>query len=183
MITSQTQQRLGPVVVVTVVSDLTPPPVYFHWYVHGAWIGPTTTGRRSFAPAPGEKLIVEVNDTLDPDYDAIANAPAGYPARRTLWWNRSIATDVSHYLAEENKASAGYVELASIPHDDNVWDYRQLTDPLDDLTSYEWRIRPVDLAGNIGTAVSLAAENVVRFPDAPDFTASFDGTDMTFAAA
>jgi len=96
-ITSETATREGGSTTVTVTSDLTAP-VYFFWYVDGAYIGRTTIGRRGFALEPDDQARIDVLDSNDPDFDAIANAPNGFPARRTLVWNRSIDTETNHYI-------------------------------------------------------------------------------------
>lgn len=169
---------------VTVTSDLSGT-IYYHWYIDGAYIASTMSPAYSFYLAEDECVRVTCIDTNNASYDAIANAPAGYPARRSLWWVRSIDSDVSHYRVEQNKDAAGWTEIGIVHHDDTQWSYSFLTEPLTDLSSYQWRVYPVDAAGNDGTVITLGAETVVRTPDAPDFTISFDGdTDtVTYTAA
>jgi hypothetical protein len=168
----------------TVESDLGGT-IYFHWYVDGLYVGQTTSVTRTFAFRTGEMARVVCQDTNDADYDAIAGAPAGWPARRTLFWVRSQATDMDHYRVEQQRESEGWETIAIVHHDPATWAYRMDTPRLDDLTEYTWRIVPVDGAGNEGTALTIGPEDVVRAPDAPGFAITFDdGTDkVTYAAA
>jgi len=183
-ITSYTQQRLGNATVVTVVSDLGGT-VYYHWYVDGALVASTEVPTWTFFCEANEQFRVEVNDTTDPDYDPVANAPAGYPPRRTLEWVRSLDATVDRYRVEQRLDAGSWTTVGLVPVDGTLWAYRFLTPRLTDLGSYEWRVVPVDAAGNDGTAIALDAETVVRTPDAPDFTATFDSgtTTVAFAAA
>lgn len=177
MITGYTTTRTGTVTLVTVTSDLTGT-IWYHWYLDGAWIGYTLSGARTFAPAPGERIRVDVVDTNDPDFDALAAPPAGYPARRTLWWVRSVAAGVARYRIQQKKGAGSWVTIAEIPATD-AWHYQHTTDRLDDLASYTWRITPLDSVGNGGTALEFGPETIVRVPDAPDFTIAWDADDMT----
>jgi len=74
--------------------------------------------------------------------------------------------------------------IGIVPHDDAQWVYSLLSPRLDDLADAEFRVVPVDKAGNDGTALALSSERVVRTPDGPDFTVTFDSgtTKVTFAA-
>ena len=84
---------------------------------------------------------------------------------------------------DQNKASGGWSEIGRVPHNDALWTYSLFSPRLDDLTGYEWRVVPVDQAGNDGTSTDFASETIVRTPDAPDFDMSYDeGTDkITFS--
>jgi len=183
-ITSMTQLRSLRVTEIRVVSDLSGT-IYYHWYDHGRHIARTTVPALSVSPVVGEQMSIEVIDTTDADFDYIANAPDGYPPWRVVKWHASSASDVSSYLVEQNVDAGGWEQIAEVRHDPAVWQYVLLAGPLDDLTSVQFRIRPTDTAGNIGTAKTLDAETVVRTPDAPAFSATLDeGTgEVTIAAA
>lgn len=176
--------RVGNVTTVTVVSDLGGS-IYYHWYRDGCFVRCTQVPHHDFAIEAGDQARIECIDSNDANFDPIANAPDAYPARRTISWLRSLATDIDHYRVEQNRASGGWTLIRRVPHDPGVWQYRVLTPRLDDLTDYQWRIVPVDAAGNEGTAETVDAETIVRTPDAPDFTISFDPdtTRVTFAEA
>ena len=183
-ITSYQQQRFGAVTVVTVTSDLSGT-IYYHWYIDGAFIASTQLPTRSFILEAGEQVRIEVNDTNDVDYDPVANAPDGYPARRTIWWIRSIGDDVARYRVEQKKGAGDWASIGTVQRNAATWSYSLLSPRLDDLSTYQWRVIPCDEAGNDGTAKSVQSEDVVRIPDAPDFTITFDsGTaKVTFAEA
>lgn len=183
-ITAYNQTRQGNVTIVTVTSGLGGT-VYYHWYIDGAFVATTLTPTRSFVLEVGEQVRIEVNDTTDPDYDPFANAPAGWPARRTLWWIRSTDADVRQYRVEQKKGAGSWATIGIIQANAVDWAYSLLSPCLDDLASYTWQVIPVDTAGNDGTALTIGPELVVRTPDAPEFTVSFDEgtTRVTFAAA
>ena len=183
-ITDIQTNRAGNVTTVTVTSDLSGT-IYYHWYIDGSFIATTQLNVYQFYLENDDQVRIEINDTNDPDYDPIANAPAGYPARRTIYWVRSQDSDVRHYRIEQQKDGGGWASIGEVLHDVNQWAYSLESPRLDDLSEYEWRIIPVDLAGNDGTALALDSEKIVHTPDAPDFTVTFnEGPDtVTFAAA
>ncbi len=192
-ITSLTSARSGNTTTLTAVSSLTPPSspgaIYFHWYLDGSYVGVsssgTTTGVRTFVVPPTEQVHVDVLDTIDPDFDPIANAPAGFPAVRTLAWIRSVGATVASYRLEQSISGGAWSSIGTASDDPRRWEFTFLTAALNDLTQYGFRAVPVDVYGNDGTPVTLAAELIVRTPNAPAFTATFDaGTSkVTLAAA
>jgi len=191
-ITSTMTTRIGQITLVIVTSGLTPP-VYFHWYLDGAYMGMTGEGSFSLALKEDEQARVEVIDTTDPAFDPLAAPPAFFPARFTIHWVRSLATDAAEYRIEETNDGGAWTAVGRVPHDDEVWDYRFLSDRLVDLTLYGWRVVPVDRAGNDGTPLVIGAvevywnylQTVVRSPDAPRWNFAWSpGTQrVTFAAA
>lgn len=185
-ITSYSKVRHKGTTKVTVVSGLSGT-VYYHWYLDGAWLGVTTDPNYTVYLEAGDQAEIVCIDTNDVDFDGVANAPAGYPSRRAVYWNRSIDTDVDHYRVEYGtglSSPASWTLLATVP-DDGSWSYQLLSQRLADLTYYWFRIVPVDLAGNEGTAIVLGPEKIVRRPDAPEYSATYDGgtTKVAFAAA
>ena len=183
-ITAIDQVKDGRTTTVTATSSLSGT-VYYHWYIDGAWIDCTTTNVYTFVLEYGEQVRISVLDTDDPDFDAIANAPDGYPARRTISWVQSDDDDVAKYRIEQRQDFGDWVTLGHVAHDDTQWAYRYLTGRLTDLATYEWRVVPIDSAGNDGTHYQFDPVTIVRAPDSPNFTISFDsGTaKVTFAAA
>jgi len=172
-ITNYQTTQIGDAVLVKVTSDLVGT-VYYHWYLDGIHQGSTTAPEWTFSVAPGEQARVEVIDTLDPGFDAIAGAPASYSARRTIYWVASLAADVEAYRVEQQAEGGDWESLGLILATPGQWTYWTLSPRLDDLTEYTWRIVPIDLAGNDGSPVVIDEELVVRTPDAPFFTAAFD---------
>lgn len=183
-ITSYSQVRDGNMTEVTVTSDLGGT-VYYHWYVDGCYVASTTSPVKSFYLEVDEEARVEVLDTNDSAYDPIANAPAGWPSRRSLWWIRSTASDVDHYRVEQKKGVGSWATIGLVQHDDREWTYHLLTPRLDDLETYQWQVIPVDKAGNDGSALDFGSEKIVRTPDSPDFEISFNSgpTTVTFSEA
>lgn len=175
--------RIGNATLIEFSSDLSGT-VYFHVYADGAWVGKTEDTSWTLYLEPDDQVRVEVQDTTDAAYDPIANAPAGWPARRTLFWTRPDEADVASYLVEENEAGGGWSTVGTVYQDATTWSHRFLTDRLTDLTAYQWRITPYDAAGNAGTAITFS-ETVVRTPDGVDFTATLNtpATTVTLAAS
>jgi hypothetical protein len=130
--------------------------------------------------------VVDANNAA---FDYTAGAPAGYPARLSLWWTRSTTTDVKEYRVECNQDAAGYAAAAIVRPLPGQWSFSYFSDRLDDQSYYNWRVIPVDLAGNDGTPVVLTSValgyQMVRTPDAPNFTITFDPDTrkMTFSDA
>jgi len=183
-ITAYSTVRIGNVVQVTAVSDLGGT-IYYHWYEDGTWLASGRVPTRAFRLPSGEQARIEAIDTNDDDFDPIADAPDGWPARRTLFWLRDPARgDVDAYLVEQQKDGGDWETVAAVPHVAGQWSYTLLSDRLDDLAEYAWRVTPMDRAGNPGTPVELAAEKIVRTPDAPSFGIAFDPntTKVTFSA-
>ncbi len=178
------QRRDGNVSTVTVTTNLAGT-VYYHWYVDGVWVAVTNSNHFSFVAAAGEQSRIEVEVSNDPGFDQVANAPDTPAARVTLYWIRSTDTDVREYKVEQQLDGGDWATIATVPFQAGSWDYRITSPRLDDLGSYAWRVTPVDAAGNDGSATSLGARTIVRTPDAPEFTATFDEgtTKVTFAGA
>jgi hypothetical protein len=182
-ITNVERTQIGNMTTVTVTSDLEPP-VYYHWYEDGQWVGRTTTPSHTvFVPAGGQRRL-DVVDTTDPDYDPAAGEP-GFPSRRTVHWIRSLDADVIRYRVEVQVDGGDWETAATVPAVSGQWAYTWLSDVLVDCAEYAWRVIPIDAAGNDGTPIAIDAELIVRHPDAPDYTVAFDPEDykVTFFEA
>jgi hypothetical protein len=176
--------QIGDTTLVTVTSTLTPP-VYYYWYLDGQYLGMTTIASRSFRLLVGDQSRVEVVDSNDPSMDPFEYAPEAYPARKTLFWIQSLAADVDHYRIDQQENGGDWGQIAIVPAIATQWSYMFLTARLDDLSSYAWRITPVDSIGNDGAPIEIGPELIVRTPDAPAFTASLNPstTYLTVTAA
>lgn len=182
-ITAYSTVRTGLATTVTATSSLSGT-VYYHWFQDGAYLGVSTTPSKAFALAPGDQSRIEAVDTNDPDYDPLFNPPAGYPARRTITWIRSLDEDVARYRIEQYKGLEVTPEATFyVLHESAKWLYLWLSGRLNDLTNYYWTVTPVDAAGNDGTIIQMDSQRVVRTPDSPTFTATFDAgtTRVAFA--
>ena len=172
MITDIVQRRSLDTTVVTVTSSLTGV-VFYHWYMDGAYLGATSDPSRSITLQRSEQVRLEILDTNDRDFDPVANAPAGHPARREIVWVRSIDPEVIRYRVDQQLDGGDWETIAYVHHEEARWTYSLLSPRLDDLSDYAWRVVPLDAAGNEGTAVAIDAEFIVRIPDAPNFTVTF----------
>jgi len=183
-ITAYSQQQVGNVTIVTVTSGLSGT-IYYHWYLDGLWQGVTQAPSKSFVLGVGKQARIEVNDTNDVDYDGPANAPTAYPAVRTLTWIRSLASDVACYRVEQQQDGGDWNTIGTVQRNGAQWEYRFTTPALDDLSTYDWRVYPIDETGNDGTVLNLDGELIVRTPDSPDYTVTFDSgtTKVAFAEA
>lgn len=179
-VTAYNFNRSGNLVTVTVTSDLTGV-VYYHWYRDGVYVGTTMNPAKGFYVPFNEQARVQCNDTTSAAYDPIANAPTAFSANRTLYWTRSLSSDVAFYRIEY-QVVAPYTDedktlIARIPVVAGQWDYHYLTPQIAEVTglplTVEFSISPEDVAGNIGTA-TVVTDKIVRRPAAPDFTLSFD---------
>lgn len=186
-ITSVSFARIGATTRVFATSDLAGR-VFFHWYLDGSWLAATTSPWKDFqlSASASWQERVDVLDTTDPSFDPIANAPAGgAPARRSLWWVRSLDEDAAYYVIEQKEDAGSFEVVGRVVQATDAWSMGWLSDRLEDLVSYTWRVTPYDRAGNAGTATTIGPETVVRRPDAPDFEVAFDdATDFaTFSEA
>jgi hypothetical protein len=198
-ITAASQVQVGNLTTVTVTSDLTPP-IYYHWYEDGQWVASTQTPTYTFWIANDETLVVDVIDTEDVDFDYMAAQP-GYPARRTISWVRSPSADVAKYVISQSVDNGDWENVGEVQSVPGQWVYSFLTDRLTDLSAYEFRITPVDTAGNEGMWIGAGSNGqtgggedvpsdwwaaneilVVRRPDAPNYTVAFNAgaTTVTF---
>lgn len=172
-ITSYSFTPFYPFTQVEVTSDLTDP-TYF-WYVDGVYFARTAVPWVMVHMPEDDQGEVIAIDTTSPDaFDVQANAPTAYPARRELWWTRSQDADVAFHRVKQQREAEGYETIEDVAVSED-WAYRLITPRLDDLTNYDWRVVPVDAAGNEGTALALGPEKIVRKPDAPNYSVSFDG--------
>jgi len=165
--------RIGDVTAVTAETTLSNV-VWYCWYLDGAYVGKTSGPTKSFRLDSGEQLRLDVIATDDEDFDPIANAPDGYPSRRTLWWIRSIAIDAASYRVDQCEGMGDWTTLAIVPHDATRWHYAIITGRLKDMTEYTWRIVVLDASGNEAESFMIGPEMIVRTPDAPNFIAEYD---------
>lgn len=159
---------------VEVTSFLRGSPIYFHWFLNGVYLGWTLDGSRAFRLEDFETVRLEVYDTCDPAWDLTTFSSKAAPARRLLAWIRSLDPTTVYYRIEQQVADGAWAALAYVPSDDLIWQYTWTTEILNDLTAYAWRIVPINAASLAGTPIAISAEIIVRSPDAPDFTPTFN---------
>jgi len=182
-ITNLTAKRLGKFEVqVTATSSLTGA-VYYYWFLDGLFIGVTEVNTRTVYLQDAAQAKLAVVDSNTQVNDPSTLVPEMWPGRRELWFVRSTGAD--HYLLEQQKNGGEWEQVCSHWPNTDQWDYTIQLASLEDLATYVWRIVPVDAAGNRGSARVLESERIVRAPDAPNYTISFDpGTaNVTFSSA
>lgn len=117
--------------------------------------------------------VVEVlDDSSDPQ-------PA-FPAQLVLGWRTD--SDAAEYRIEQ-KVAGVWTEHATVARSSAA--YQSYTTPaLADQTTHEWRVIPIDTAGNDGTAIAFSTL-MVRHPDIPDVSFAYSaGTGkVTISAA
>lgn len=170
MITALSSTQAGDTTIVTATSNLTPP-VYFFWYQDGIYIGSGAARSRTFITSGPAQI--DVLDSTDPTFDGPGNAPAAWPATRTIAFVRSLDAGTARYRIEQQQNGGSWTVLGFVDADPARWLYSFATGRLDDLASYVWRVIPISAAGDDGTALALSAEAIVRTPDAPDFTIDY----------
>lgn len=151
--------------------------VYFHWYLDGVYVASTTTGRWSFVLEAEERVQVSVIDTTSESFDPVANAPEGFPARRTIRWIRATYDGIAWYEVSQTKIGDSPVVIGRVKHDERRWAYSLRTPILDDLADYSWSVMSIFGDNNEGNNQSIGGPNgetVVRTPDAPRFTITFE---------
>ena len=160
-------------------------PVYYHWYLDGQYLGMTTLAERSFRLVAGDQVQLIVLATRLADFDPYANAPAGYPARKTVWWIRSLDPSAAWYRVDQQQPDSSWLPVARLAADSKTWGYCWLSGRLADLTAAAFRIVPLDALGREGSPLVFPPEMIVRTPDSPAFTISFNPTNqlLTLSAA
>lgn len=183
-ITSYQTTVAGNTTIVRVTSSLSGT-VYYFWFADGAYFGRTTSPTFTFVLDIGDQNVVVCLDSNDPNYNAIANAPHGYPARRSLVFVQSTDASVARYRVEQSENGGAWTAIAFVAADSTKWTYEILSPRLTDLTTYAWRVVPIDDAGNDGSPQYVGSELIVRTPDAPNFVVTFDAVhdQVHFAAA
>lgn len=136
-------------------SDLEDPTFYI--YQDGLLINTTEQTEQVFTVEKGESLVVEVLD--DPDAVPIT----AFPGRLTICWYASADTD--HYRIEEYIDSAW--KLRAKIKDLGEGYFKWKTRFLEDSQTHEFRILPVGINGNQGTAKEFSCL-MVRHPSEKD---------------
>lgn len=182
-ITGYTFTPFGDQVLVEVTSDLSSPTIY--WYLDGIYAGSSVDLSQMFMVASGDQVEVIAIDSTSSSFDPVANQPTAWPARRDIQWARSTDASATGYKVYQKLGAGSFTEIAAVPARAGQWWYSVLSPRLTDLSTYTWEIRPLDAAGNEGTARVVGPELIVRRPDSPNFTAAFNSgpTTVTFTAA
>lgn len=144
-------------------SDLGGTPTFYLWQWGDLVIITTDTGRQ-FTIAAGEDLILDVFDSASGEPDAYVSN-----GRATLcWWPVSGA---AQYRVDEYVASV-WTERGTVA-DNGEGFFAWTSRVLEDVTTHEFRIVPLDSAGNTGTATTFS-KLMVRIPDVPSVSYAYD---------
>lgn len=136
-------------------------PVY-SIYRDGLLIGTTASESMRLYVAPGEQPHIEVLD---------AGGGLVYSAPGRVWLSWYPDTSAAHYLIEQ--APAGVFSFVATVTESGLGYYRFLTTWLADGYDGQWRITPVDAAGNEGTPLAFVVVQV-RHPDVPSVSYTYD---------
>lgn len=183
-ITAYTSARHGRSVTVTATSSLTGPT--FYWYANGAYLGSNETGQWTLRPEPGDSVELVAVDSTSGSFDPYdpANIPEHWPNRRTIEWTRPTDQAVSRFVVEQQKDGGAWVQIAEYIAGPE-WSFRHRTAPLEDGSTYAWRVQAYDEIGNAGTVTTLQTITQYHRPNPVAFAIAYDdGTGLvTYSAS
>lgn len=149
-------------------SDETPP-VTFRVVREGVivstFLSENGKGEHTFTVIPGDAPFIEVLDR------ACQLPSIAFPGRVTLHW-RTVSGAVKYRV--EELVSAVWTLRKTVP-DGGSAAFVTLTRWLEDTTSHQFRIIPVDAAGNQGTAIAFTFL-MVRHPNRPATSIAYNGS-------
>jgi hypothetical protein len=111
--------------------------------------------------------VAPVVEVLDVSTDV---AEEGFPDHLVLGW--TVASDAAYYRIEQY-VGAAWVAVATVAASTDPWQ-SYATVALADETSHQFRVIPIDAAGNDGTATAFT-KLLVRYPEIPDVDFAYDG--------
>lgn len=144
-------------------------PVTFRVFVMGllatTFVSSDGYGQFDLAVGEGEQPYVQVID------DDVSREDYAFPGSMTLAWQAkagAVSYRVDEWVASE------WIERETVA-DRGEGAFVHLTHWLDDATTYQWRVVPIDSTGNDGTALEFEF-TFVRHPDVPDVTYPVDAS-------
>lgn len=117
-------------------------------------------------PAGGAVPVIEVLD------NAALPISAAFPGYLILGWN--LDSDAAQYRIEEFVAAVWTARATIAAVAKSPWQ-QYSTNLLTDETTANWRVIPIDAAGNDGISVQFTAL-MVRYPDVPAPTYTYNGS-------
>ncbi len=164
MVTIQPPERIGnKTVLFRYSSDLGGTPT-FYIYLDGIRIAETKLTQYEIAIGINENSIVEILDDSDTQPQPV------YPGRVRLGW--FFVEDAQYYLIEEY-VGAAWVPRRKVP--DAGGYHAWMSRFLEDCQTHQFRITPVGIDGNEGTAKTFTIL-MVRHPDVPDVAYSYSNS-------
>lgn len=149
-------------------SDLGGTPTFFV-YLDGELINTTKSTSMRFYAAPGTESGEPGEQPMIQVLDAAGEPTYAAPGRFWLSWYPD--SDAEYYLVEE--APQGVFSEVKRVTESGLGFYRCLTRWLSDGYDGQFRVTPVDAAGNAGTALVFVVTQV-RHPDVPKVSYSYD---------
>ncbi len=141
------------------------PDARYHVYVDGKYYDQTKETEASISFESEGRHYVEVKisgpGNIDEDIAPFLDNTPGMRARIT--WTASVSTDLDHYRIMWDKGDSSPLELLGRT---KATETEFITEELGDGT-YEFRVDPVDRAGNITISSSTDALLISKFPEAP----------------
>ena len=128
----------------------------FYIYVDGVLVAQTTQTEYTIAVNPGETVVVEILD------DAAAQAMQIFPGKARLGW--FFVEDTDYYRIDEY-IEGEWTERKKMPENNGYMEFESRF--LKDGQDHQFRIVPVGINGNEGTARQFSVRTV-RTPDTPD---------------
>lgn len=148
------------------------PPATFYLYADGVLLSTQTAGEYVLTVLDGVVPTIEILD------DAATDPQPAFPSYLTLGWITDA--DAARYRIEEYTGGQ-WVEVATVAHNGQAWQ-SYATQALADETTHQWRVVPIDAAGNDGTAVAFVVL-LVRYPDVPSVSYSYSAVTGTVTVA
>lgn len=125
-----------------------------------------------FTIGEGEQVQVEV-------CDSVSDVPAtAYPGNALITWQRD--SEAATYLIQQY-VTGSWTTLRTIP-DLGIPYFQYRSEFLTDCTSHQFRIVPVSASGIQGTPKEFTFQ-MVRYPDAPEATFTYDADTNLLAIA
>lgn len=157
--------------------------IYYFWFIDGEFVTSTRSPEFSFYTLSNDEVAVFCVDDCSPNLDTDMFKPDEYPRRKVIYFTRSYEAGVKEYRIRQKKSGGSWVVIGWVIHKEDEHEYYIVTDPLDDLSAYEFDITPYDIPGNPGTAKSISSKTHVRMPDSPVFVKTYNTTPDTVTIA
>jgi hypothetical protein len=149
------------------------PPITFRVYRDGLLIAQTEATSLTVAIAQDEAPVFEILDADEGD------PQRGYPSKLVLGWYAEA--EPASYTIQEERGSGNWVDVDSLVNDGRTPYFTFTTRPLEDGEEHAYRIIPVGVNGNAGTALEIATL-LVRTPTPPtNISFAYAAGDVTVA--
>lgn len=152
----------------TFSSDLTDPTFYI--YINGEFVSDTKDTEWVVTASPNTQFQFDVLDVSTDTPEEF------FPSTFTLRWDGT--PDSTTYRVEQYVSDEWVAKHVTVADDTRVFHYK--TEMLDDSTTYQFRVVPIDGFGRDGTTLEFEAE-MCRYPDAPTQSMTATGGEIVVA--